>query len=77
MKRIERLTNAYSIVIHTSPNMVTFQGQSDLLIDDYFHWHIEILPRDLRSSKYKREDEFYVVPTTPEESAGMLRSERV
>ncbi|HQE81322.1 MAG TPA: hypothetical protein PK444_11535, partial [Syntrophorhabdaceae bacterium] len=78
MKRIERLTNAYSIVIHTSPNVLTFQGHSDdLLIDDYFHWHIEILPRDLRSSKYKREDEFYVVPTTPEESAGMLRSERV
>ncbi len=78
MKRIERLTNAYSIVIHTSPNVLTFQGHSDdLLIDDYFHWHIEILPRYLRSSKYKREDEFYVVPTTPEESAGMLRSERV
>jgi len=78
MKRIERLTNAYTIVIHTSPNIRTFQGQFDnLLIDDHFHWHIEILPRDQRSSKYKREDEFYVVPTTPEESAGILRSERV
>jgi len=78
MKRIERLTNAYTIVIHTSPNMAKTPWQDDnLLIDDYFHWHVEILPRDLRSSKYKREDEFYVVPTTPEESAMMLKSERV
>jgi len=79
MKRIERLTNAYTIVVHTSPNIRTFQDNHEdlLLIDQHFHWHIEILPRDIRSSKYKREDEFYVVPTTPEESASMLRSERV
>ncbi|HOP86295.1 MAG TPA: DUF4931 domain-containing protein [Syntrophorhabdaceae bacterium] len=78
MKRIERLTNAYTIVIHTSPNMMKIPWQEEaLLIDDYFHWHIEIMPRDLRSSKYKREDEFYVVPTTPEESAMILKSERV
>ncbi|MCX7965662.1 MAG: hypothetical protein N2596_03440 [Syntrophorhabdaceae bacterium] len=78
MKRIERLTNAYTIVIHTSPNMKKTPWQEDdITVDDYFHWHIEILPRDLRYSKYKREDEFYVIPTTPEESASMLRSERV
>lgn len=78
MKRIEKLTNSYTVVIHTSPNMKKTPWQEDnFLIDDYFHWHVEILPRDFRSSKYKREDEFYVVSTTPEESASILRSERV
>lgn len=78
MKRIERLTNAYTIVIHTSPNIKKTSWQlDDVPVDEYFHWHVEILPRDLRSSKYKREDELYVVPTTPEESASILRSERV
>lgn len=78
MKRLERFTNAYTIVLHTSPNMVKVSIQDEsLLIDDYFHWHIEILPRDLRSSKYKREDEFYVVPTTPERSASLLKSEKI
>ena len=76
MRRIERLRGSYSIVIHTSPNRVTqYFGEQDLQIDDYFHWHVEILPRDPSSSTYKREDEFYTVSLMPEEAAAMLKGE--
>ena len=43
---------------------------------DYYHWHLEILPRDFRSSKYKREDEFHVVSITPEEAAYALKTQK-
>lgn len=75
MKRIESLRGAYTVVIHTSPS--DKQGSSDnefAPLKDYFHWHIEILPRDSKSSRYKREDEFYSIPETPEEMASILRT---
>jgi UDPglucose--hexose-1-phosphate uridylyltransferase len=78
LKRIEKLTNAYTIVIHTSPN--TSKGvpeEHDVALKEYFHWHIEVLPRDFKSSKYKRDDQFYVVPITPEEAAITLKAQRL
>ncbi len=78
LKRIEKLTNAYTIIIHTSPNHFKANTHDeDLPVKAYFHWHIEILPRDFRSSKYKREDQFYVVSITPEEAASSLRTQNV
>lgn len=78
MKRIEMMTTAYTFVIHTSPNIVREgAGDEDFTVADYFHWHIEVLPRDFRSSKYKREDEFYIVSVPPEEAAERLRAEKV
>ncbi len=78
LKRIEKLTNAYTVVLHTSPNVVK-GGISDreFSVKDYFHWHIEILPRDFRSSKYKREDEFHVVSITPEEATNSLKMQKI
>lgn len=78
MKRIEKVAPSYTVSIHTSPNQME-RGfvEEDLPIPDYFHWHLEILPRDLRTSKYKREDEFYVISMTPEETASLLRAEEV
>jgi UDPglucose--hexose-1-phosphate uridylyltransferase len=78
MKRVEKLTNAYTIIMHTSPNMdkKTFP-EADAPLAEYFHWHIEILPRDFKSSKYKQEDEFYVISITPEEAAKALKEQAV
>jgi UDPglucose--hexose-1-phosphate uridylyltransferase len=78
MKRIEKVAGSYSMVIHTSPNM-TWEGTNGDTPQsrDYFHWHIEILPRDFNSSKFKREDQFYTVSITPEEAAALLKSETV
>lgn len=79
MKRIEKLTNAYTIVYHTSPNepLHEFKLSDEPPLQEYFHWHIEILPRDFRSSKYKREDEFYVNTLLPEEAARILRAQKI
>jgi UDPglucose--hexose-1-phosphate uridylyltransferase len=77
MKRIEALANAYTIEIHTAPVMTFDDNPGDeMSVADYYHWHLEILPRDFRSSKYKREDEFYVVSITPEEAAQALKMQR-
>jgi galactose-1-phosphate uridylyltransferase len=78
LKRIEKLTNAYTLIIHTSPN--TVKGSMldmDFPVKDYYHWHIEILPRDLRSSKYMPEDEFHVVSVTSEEATNSLKMQKV
>ncbi len=78
MKRLEKVTNAYSYVFHTSPNRVkTIFKDDDLPISSYFHWHIEILPRDFRTSRYKREDQFHVTPLTPEEATISLKTQRI
>jgi UDPglucose--hexose-1-phosphate uridylyltransferase len=78
MKRIEKLTNAYTLVIHTSPNTYKTDFQKEKIpISEYFHWHIEILPMDQKSSKYKREDEFYVTSVTPEEAAMTLKEQTI
>jgi len=79
IKRTERLANAYTIVIHSSPNILELDSQDEhrLPVSEHFHWHIEILPRDFKTSKYKREDEFYVTPITPEEAARLLKEENV
>jgi len=78
MRRIEQFTNAYTMEIHTSPNIEFAEAYGDELpVHKYYHWHIEILPRDFRSSKYKREDEFSVVSVTPEEAAEALKTQRI
>jgi UDPglucose--hexose-1-phosphate uridylyltransferase len=74
VRRIEKLAAGYTIIIHTSTNEAKAGLQAGTVTEkDYFHWHIEILPRDFRSSKYRREDQFYVIPNTPEEAANSLR----
>ncbi len=78
MKRVERARSSHTIVIHTAPSPATQEIiEEPALPDSYFHWRIEILPRDLRSSRYKREDEFYHASMTPEEAAEILRIENV
>jgi len=78
MKRIEKVASSYSVVIHTSPNVATSGfADEDLRVGDYFHWHIEILPRDVNSARFKRDDQFYTVLTTPEEAAVLLKAEKL
>jgi UDPglucose--hexose-1-phosphate uridylyltransferase len=78
MKRIEKVAGAYSMVIHSCPNPRPEGGdESDPRLHDYYHWHIEILPRDFASSKFKRQDQFHVSSISPEEAAALLKSEKV
>jgi UDPglucose--hexose-1-phosphate uridylyltransferase len=77
MKRIEQLANAYTMEIHTCPTISFGDAREmDAQGADYYHWHLEILTRDFKSSKYKREDEFHVVSITPEEAAYALKTQK-
>jgi UDPglucose--hexose-1-phosphate uridylyltransferase len=77
MRRLERVRSSYTIVVHTAPNEVKeVVAEEGVPADNYFHWHVEIMPRDFRSSKYKREDEFHTVSVTPEDAATILKSEK-
>jgi UDPglucose--hexose-1-phosphate uridylyltransferase len=76
MRRVERVASSYSVVIHTSPNQEREGfGNQNVRIDDYFHWHVEILPRDANTSRFKREDQFYTTFITPEDAAILLKAE--
>ncbi len=75
IKRLELVVPSHSVVLHTSPNVARLeQGAEEDLFTEYFHWHVEILPKDSKVAKYKTEDEFYVIATTPEKAAKTLRS---
>ncbi len=40
---------------------------------EYFHWHVEIIPKLTRVAGFEWGSGFYINPTTPEESAAYLR----
>jgi len=55
----------YNFVIHTTPC-----NQNGL---EWFHWHIEIMPRITRVAGFERGTGFYINPTPPEEAAKYMR----
>ncbi len=55
----------YNFVIHTSP--CNQPGP------EWFHWHIEIMPRITRVAGFERGTGFYINPTPPEDAAQYLR----
>jgi len=56
---------AYNYIIHTSP----FPEVSN----DYYHWHLEIMPKLTKVAGFEWGTGFYINPTPPEESAKFLR----
>lgn len=65
--RLNRALNRppFNFVLHTSP--VT---DPDL---EYYHWHIEILPKLTRVAGFEIGSGFYINPTPPEDAAQYLR----
>ncbi|HEX9760939.1 MAG TPA: DUF4931 domain-containing protein [Candidatus Acidoferrales bacterium] len=76
LRRIEKVADAYHLVLHTSPN--TRQSKGELgdywrtIADDY-HWHIELLPIVERRSKSYSIKEVYFNTLYPEQAAERLR----
>jgi UDPglucose--hexose-1-phosphate uridylyltransferase len=60
---------AYNYVIHTSP----LPDSSN----DYYHWHLEIMPKLTKMAGFEWGTGFYINPTPPEESAKFLREAEV
>ncbi len=56
----------FNFIIHTSPCK-----EPDL---DYYHWHIEIMPKLTRVAGFEWGSGFYINPTPPEDAAEVLRN---
>ncbi|MGH9377757.1 MAG: galactose-1-phosphate uridylyltransferase, partial [Terriglobia bacterium] len=67
LTRLDRVLEnpAYNYVIHTSP----LTGDHE----DYYHWHMEIMPKLTKVAGFEWGTGFYINPTPPEESAKFLR----
>ncbi len=60
---------AFNYIIHTSP-----VGEPT---DDYYHWHLEIMPKLTKVAGFEWGTGFYINPTPPEESTKFLRETAV
>jgi UDPglucose--hexose-1-phosphate uridylyltransferase len=71
LSRLDRVLDypAYNYIIHTSP----FSESTE----DYFHWHLEIMPKLTKLAGFEWGTGFYINPTPPEESAKFLREAAV
>jgi len=56
---------AYNLALHTGPLQ---EGSLD-----YYHWHLEFIPRLTNTAGFEWGTGFYINPTPPEESAKFLR----
>ena len=60
---------AYNLMIHTSPIAEE--------INEYYHWHIEIIPKLTKVAGFEWGTGFYICPKPPEESARFIREAQV
>jgi UDPglucose--hexose-1-phosphate uridylyltransferase len=63
---------SYNYFIHSAPNRIPRKDHWHTLGEDY-HWHLEIMPRFLRTSGFEWGSGFYILPTSPEDAAKYLR----
>ncbi|MEX0677041.1 MAG: galactose-1-phosphate uridylyltransferase [Pirellulales bacterium] len=57
---------AYNYIIHTAPFDTPALG--------HYHWHIEIIPRVMKTAGFEWGTGFYINPVPPEEAATFMRS---
>ncbi len=71
LRRIDRAlsTPPYNFIIHTSP----FKDERN----EYYHWHIELMPKLTNVAGFEWGSGFYINPTPPEEAAKFLREIKV
>ena len=74
MKRLAAALGSpqYNYMLHTEPNRsVPRYPWPD--IDEYYHWHFEIIPKLTRVAGFEWGTGFYINPTAPEDAASYLR----
>jgi UDPglucose--hexose-1-phosphate uridylyltransferase len=71
LQRMDRAleTPPYNLIVHTSP----FSEETG----DFYHWHVEIMPKLTRVAGFEWGTGFYLNPTSPEEAAQVLRSAKI
>ena len=67
LEKINKALNnpPYNYILHTSPC-----GDNNL---NYYHWHIEIIPKLSKVAGFEWGSGFYINPTSPEKAADFLR----
>jgi UDPglucose--hexose-1-phosphate uridylyltransferase len=67
VSRMERALESppYNFVLHSSP----FSEDTT----EFYHWHVEVMPRLTRVAGFEWGTGFYINPTSPEEAAEVLR----
>ncbi len=67
LKQIDKLLEIppYNFIVHTSP----FSEEKN----DYYHWHIEIMPKLTKIAGFEWGSGFYINPTPPEVAAEYMR----
>ena len=60
---------SYNLIIHSSP----FSEETS----EFYHWHVELMPKLTRTAGFEWGTGFYINPTSPEEAAQVLRSARI
>jgi len=71
LQRMDRAleTPSYNLIVHTSP----FSEDTG----DFYHWHVEIMPKLTRVAGFEWGTGFYLNPTSPEEAAQVLRAAKI
>jgi len=67
LRKLEKVLEMppYSLLVHTAPLQEPAKN--------FYHWHIEIIPKLTRVAGFEWGTGFYINPTPPEESAKFLR----
>jgi UDPglucose--hexose-1-phosphate uridylyltransferase len=60
---------SYNLVIHSAPF-------SEPRVE-FYHWHVEVMPKLTRTAGFESGTGFYINPTAPEEAAQVLRAAKV
>ena len=60
---------SYNLIIHSAP----FSEEAG----DYYHWHVELMPKLTRTAGFEWGTGFYINPTSPEEATAVLRHARL
>ena len=71
LKQLDSLLDIppYNFMIHTSP----FTGEDN----EYYHWHIEVMPKLTKIAGFEWGSGFYINPTPPEEAARYMREAEI
>ena len=70
LRRMNRTLGSppYNLLIHTAPLVET--------AGEYYHWHVEVIPKLTKVAGFEWATGFYLNPTSPEEAAQVLRDAR-
>jgi UDPglucose--hexose-1-phosphate uridylyltransferase len=76
LQRVEKISEALHVVVHTEPNLEARRPTKEWwkTITEDFHWHIEIHPDVEGQRRYLGSEGFYFNPISAEDAALVLRA---